>query len=208
MFQWLMMGAATMVWTSVAVAADQPADTQAPAAKSAEPRKIIWQKMDPNQDGKVTADEQKAGIKKWFKELDANNDGKLTTDEFSGARFAKMDIDKDGSVTLEEYLVYFVGQDAATGSQTVASDKRDANDDGIITPLEVIAYRKSVFKAMDANGDGKVSPDDMKAYDASRFSKMDADRDGVLTVDEMVAVIAVPAATPKTDTKTAGQPAK
>jgi len=108
---------------------------------------------------------------------------------------------------MEEYLVFFAGVDAAT-DQTAACDKPDANGDGEVSLVEVIAYRKSVFAAMDANGDGKVTPDEMKAANVKQFKRLDANNDGFVTIEEMIAVIPFPAAEPKVEEKKADQPAK
>ena len=118
-----------------------------------------------------------------------------------------IDVNKDGSVTMEEYLVFFAGADAAA-DQTAACDKLDANGDNEVSMVEVIAYRKSVFAAMDASGDGKVAPDEMKAGVDKKFKSLDADNDGFVTVEEMIAVIPLPAAAPKVEEKIADQPAK
>lgn len=198
--KWSVIGAVAVALTSVAFAQDKPADTLAPAVKPAEIQKSAWQKMDANNDGKVTAVERQALLKERFKEMDANGDAKLTADEFGANRLAIIDVNKDGVVTLEEYLVFFVGKDAATG-EVVACDKLDANGDNLLTPVEVIAYRKSVFKAADANGDGKITKDEMKAYTDKQFKDRDANKDGFVTVEEMVAVVALPAAAPKADAK-------
>lgn len=146
-------------------------------------------------------------VKAWFKELDTNGDGKLTPDEFAGQRFVNIDANKDGSVTMEEYLVFFAGKDAAA-DKTPACDKLDANGDNEASMTEVIAYRKSVFAAMDTNGDGKVTPDEMKAANAKEFKSLDTNHDGFVTVEEMIAIIPVPAAAPKVEEKKADQPAK
>lgn len=203
LFKWAVVGAVAVALTSAAGAQDKPA-----AAKAAAPQKSVWQKTDADQNGKATVAEQQARQKEWLKELDANGDGKLTADEFGAKRLAIMDVDQDGVVTLEEYLVFFVGVEAAADTTTAACDKRDADGDQVITPVEIIAYRKSVFKAADANGDGKLSADELKAQANQQFKDRDANKDGFVTVEEMVAVVALPAAAPKAEEKKAEQPAK
>ncbi|MDD5677432.1 MAG: hypothetical protein PHW60_05485 [Kiritimatiellae bacterium] len=222
MLKWAVAGVAAVAMMSAVCAQEQAATaTKVTEVKTAAPGKTavqivtsIFQKMDANKDGKLTAAEQQADLKEWFKTLDANGDGKVTPDEFVGQRFVNIDIDKDGAITLEEYLVFFAGVDAAT-DKAAACDKQDANGDNEVSAVEVIAYRKSVFAAMDANGDGKVTPDEMKDATGKQFKSCDANNDGFVTVEEMIAVIAIPAAPvaapaaePAVKEKTADQPAK
>lgn len=214
MLKWVVAGVAAVAMTSVVCAQDQAADTKAVEVKVAAPEKAavqivksIFHKTDANKDGKLTAEEQQARLKEWFKELDVNGDGKVTPDEFVGQKFVNIDINKDGAVTMEEYVVFFAGADAAA-DQTAACDKMDANGDNEVSGVEVIAYRKSVFAAMDANGDGKVTPDEMKAGYGKRFKSYDTNNDGFLTVEEMIAIIPIPAAAPKVEEKKADEPAK
>jgi len=217
MLKWAVAGVFAVAMTSVVCAQEPVAATTATEVKAVAPEKVavqivksIFHKRDANNDGKLTVEEQQAGMKEWFKELDANGDGKISTDEFVGQKFVNIDINKDGSVTMEEYVVFFAGADA-TADQTAATaacDKWDANGDNEVSAVEVIAYRKSVFAAMDANGDGKVTPDEMKADYGKRFKSYDTNNDGFVTVEEMIAIIPVPAAAPVVEEKKADEPAK
>ena len=201
MLKWSVAGMAAIVITFAGCAPDKPTAAKPNAAKS------IYQKIDANKDGKLTSDEHKSRLKKWFEELDADKDGKLNPAEFQGKRFTNIDVNKDGSVTVEEYVMLFVGKDAAI-DKTAACAKMDANSDNEVTAFEVIAYRKSVYAAMDANKDGKVSADEMKAANGKQFKSRDANNDGFVTVEEMITVIPIPAATSKVEKKKADKPAK
>ena len=218
MLKWAVAGVVAVAMTSVVCAQEQAADTKATEVKAAAPEKAavqivksVFQKMDANNDGKLTAEEQQDRRKEWFKELDANGDGKVAPDEFLrefiGARFAKFDVNIDNSITMEEYVVFFAGADAAA-DQTAACDKRDADGDNEVSMVEVIAYRKSVFAAMDADSDGKVTPDEMNAGVGKQFKSLDTNNDGFVTVEEMIAIVPVAAAAPKVEEKIADQPAK
>jgi len=194
MLKWAVGGVVAVAMMSVVCAqVKAAANTATDVKKGVKIVKSIFQKIDANVDGKLTAEERQARLKEWFKELDANGDGKVSPDEFVGQRFVNIDVNKDGSVTMEEYVVFFVGKDAKA-DKTAACDKLDANGDNAVSGVEVIAYRKSVFTAMDANKDGKVSADEMKAANGKKCKSRDANKDGFVTVEEMIAIIPVPAA--------------
>ena len=203
MLKWMVAGAVAVAMTSVVFAEDKVAETKATAPQKSILQKIksVFHKSDVNKDSKVTTHERKARLKEWFKEMDANKDAKLTADEFQGQRFVNIDINKDGTVTMEEYLVFFAGiKTAALADKQTGSNKLDANGDNKITPVEVIAYRKSVFNAIDTEGKGRVKPDKMKAHIDKQFKNLDADKDGFVTVEELIAIIALPAV-PTTEKK-------
>lgn len=211
--KWAVAGVAAFAMASLVCAQDK-APATAVAEKALAPEKAAvkivrsaFHKADANKDAKWTAAEQEVGMKEWFKAMDADKDGKVTPEEFVAQRFVNIDVNKDGSVTMEEYLVFFADIDASA-DKTAACDKLDANGDGEVTAVEVIAYRKSVFAAMDGGKDGKVTPEAMKAAGAKQFKDVDANKDGFVTVEEMVAIIPVPAAAPKVEEKKADQPAK
>lgn len=176
------------------VLAQNPAPEAAPAQPKAEPAaKSILQKMDRNNDGKVTAEEHELRLKEWLKELDKNGDGKLAPDEFKGSRFVEMDVNKDGTVTVEEYLVFFVGKDLlAKAEGTAASETLYPKDAKEITGVEVIAFRKGVFKAINAGGNGKMTPEEEKAYTSKQFEYLDKNKDGLVTDDEIIAFTVMP----------------
>ena len=193
--KWAMVGVFSAALMTAVAQEDKAAE-----AKAA-PQKSVWQKMDANNDGEVTVAEHQARVKDRFKELDANGDDKLTPDEFAGQRLATIDINKNDTVTLEEYIVYYAGPDAAADTQTVACDKLDVNSDQVITLVEFIAYLKSVFETIDSNNTGVIFPSEMKDYTNKRFKECDVDKDDFVTVEEMVAVIVPAAATPKAEDK-------
>lgn len=103
-----------------------PGDTQATPAttKPARADRGVM-RYDTNKDGSVTIEEWKAGQQARFKSLDANGDGKLSQDEMyartpavgnsvlptdrqasrQSGNFLRLDTDKDGFVTLTEFMV-------------------------------------------------------------------------------------------------------
>lgn len=205
MFKTSFAGTVAVVIASAVLAQAPAADATSTQPKAEPTQKSVFQKMDRNNDGKVTAAEHQIRLKEWFKEMDKNGDGKLTPDEYSALHFVEADINKDGTVTLEEYLIFFVGKDAlAMADTTAASDSLYPKDAREFTGVEVIAYRKSVFKAINASGNGKVTPDEMKTYDNKEFGFLDKDKDGIITEDEITAYAVIPVFAPKAaDTKPA-----
>lgn len=146
----------------------------------------IMKKMDVDKDGKVSQAECIACRKTWLKEMDTDKDGKLSADELNAGAdkdYAAMDADKDGTVTVEEYVIFFAGKDAPKDQPAVASDKQDADGDGMITAGEIVVYRTAQFKQIDANGDGKISADELKACRAKCLTSMEADKCGALMND-------------------------
>lgn len=185
------------------VLAQAPAsDTAAIQPKADQAQKSVLQKMDKNGDGKVTREEHQARLNEWLKEMDKNGDGNVTPEEFEATQFVDIDVNKDGTVTVEEYLIFFAGNDApAKADQSAGAETLYPKDAGEITGVEVIAFRKSVFKAIDANGDSKLTPDELKAYNGKEYEFLDKNKDKLVTLDEITAVALIPVFAPKAEKK-------
>ncbi len=100
--------------------------------------------------------------------MDQNGDGKLTrgeADKAAAERFAKMDKNRDGSVTQEEFRV---GRQALHGKAVERRfKKRDQNGDGALT-LREADMPASRFDAIDANHDGRVTLAEMRRQRQSK----------------------------------------
>lgn len=94
----------------------------------------VFSGMDTNKDNAVSKQEYLDYYGKKFDAADKNKDGKITADEMPtknkgkpNTLFNEMDINKDGTVTKQEYLDYYAKK----------FDAADKNKDGKITPDEL-----------------------------------------------------------------------
>ena len=106
-----------------------------------------FSKADTNHDGKLSPDEASDYfVRKVFAGRDLNHNGKLTWQEWhvegakdSRARFNAADVDKDGSLSLDEAEAYARKRPVFTESFR----KADTNHDGFVTRKEARAYYAS-----------------------------------------------------------------
>jgi Ca2+-binding EF-hand superfamily protein len=104
-----------------------------------------------------------------------------------GARLAErlkeMDADKDGVVTIEEFL----------GRREGGFARLDKTGDGFVDASDIAArskentdYRTRRFlKMLDANKDGKVTKEEFEQRVKDRFAMRDLNSDGVIDLDDM-----------------------
>ena len=106
---------------------------------------------------------------------------------FATRMIERYDVDKNGSVTLEEYLT----------AEENRFDSADADDDGFVTADELKAAgekrserrRQTRLDRIDGDKDGRVSLAEAEAAAVKaarkRFERMDADKDGFISTAEM-----------------------
>jgi Ca2+-binding EF-hand superfamily protein len=118
-----------------------------------------FQKMDSNNDGKISPDEHAAGAKAMFDKMDTNNDGKVTPAEMDAAH-DKM-VGKHGDKA---------GKTGLTSAEKIAMF--DTNNDGVLSADEHAAGAKVMFDKMDTDHDGHLTKAELKAGHEKMMSKM------------------------------------
>jgi len=123
----------------------------------------LFDAFDVNKDGFIDPEEvasrdhparRRPDPKAFFRRFDKNGDGKITRDEFpSDRRFAEMDTNNDGVISLEE-------AERALGHRAKESDfglldRYDADGDGQVT-REEFTGPGGLFDRLDKNGDGVI----------------------------------------------------
>jgi Ca2+-binding EF-hand superfamily protein len=114
--------------------------------------------------------------KERFAKADTNKDGKLSLDEVNdflvNGVFANVDANKDGKVSFAEWHV-----DGDKGHDQLFRD-RDANNDGVVSKKEALAYGKKkgmaakTMKQADTNKDGYLTYEEVKAFYAKAEGPM------------------------------------
>jgi Ca2+-binding EF-hand superfamily protein len=103
-----------------------------------------------------------------FDKLDLNNDGKITLLEMqtiSRERFKKGDKNNDGFINTEEVLemMPFFVRNQAREPVSKYLKKQDLNKDGKVSLAEVLAHAKKRFEKLDSNKNGSISESEFKA---------------------------------------------
>ncbi len=178
--------------------------------------------LDADKDGKLTRDELHAmkgkhgkhggkhgGKHEWADKTpaeraahklakhDSNNDKVLTRDEIEGSRmadkFADIDTDKDGKLTLGELTAHKAKhQDKHRGPEGKGDSKewhgKRGGPDGKGWQDKSPAERADkMFAKFDANADSVLTREEVQGRFADKFAAVDSNSDGKLTRDELLA---------------------
>lgn len=113
----------------------------------------------------LAQDEPPANSLRWFESFDLNKDGFITPQEMEAAsatEFARIDKDKSGGITIDEYLAD--SPDASDDeirrikNRFAVMDRR-GDGNGVVSLAEFINFGKFVISVADQNGDhdGRMS---------------------------------------------------
>jgi hypothetical protein len=104
----------------------------------------------------------------WYDSLDLDHDGRLTAAEAEAVirrRFRRIDANGDGYLTVEEYLAGLPpGHDDEAKHLTARFRAMDADHDGRVSVDEMVVFvRRRVIRNADANGDGVLTREEFEA---------------------------------------------
>lgn len=136
----------------------------------------LFDRLDANDDGKVTADEVPEGAPERLKQMliraDANKDKTLTKEEF-----------KEAIKRRAGGPPHHGGADRHRGPE-----RRPGPPHGMPPHTAMAMMAKHIFEQADANDDGKVTKDEAMSFHRERFEKLlekgDKDSDGALSKEE------------------------
>lgn len=133
--------------------------------------------------------------------LDADGNGSISRQEWlnaAGARFDRLDTNKDGVLTPDELSRGRHGRHGRPWRHSFS--QIDTNGDGQISSAEFrAAFPRApadLFTKLDTNKDGRLSRDELRAMRAQAaaamrqkvFERLDTDHDGSLSLEELQAV--------------------
>ncbi|WP_069472016.1 EF-hand domain-containing protein [Candidatus Marithrix sp. Canyon 246] len=132
----------------------------------------LLEQFDVNQDGSISGEEVQSVLDQKFTTADTNTDGLLTQEEITVAhelehqeraakRFAELDTDGSGSLSLDEFQAGKPPADKHGGRSEGMFSRLDLDGDGMLSSLEKNAPLVDKFTRMDTNQDGVISTEEL-----------------------------------------------
>jgi Ca2+-binding EF-hand superfamily protein len=129
-------------------------------------------------DPKAGTDNPASRLAGEYLELDSNGDGRITEVEVlqeSEQKFNKIDVNRDGAITLEEVRGLFSQEVPPEVSERLRErgvddlsilfiDSLDSNKDGKVQLVEFQRPARERFRVIDANSDGFVTPGETTVF--------------------------------------------
>jgi len=150
----------------------------------------MFDQMDRNHDGRISAQEHADGAAAMFRSMDADHDGRVTAAELE-AGHAAWDKDKRGPHGDMPGMPHDGMPHDGRGHGGMGHGGMDAmmaamdpDHDGIVTAAEHAAGAKAMFDACDANHDGDVTRAEMDAFHAGMGAGMDHGAHGAMPMDD------------------------
>lgn len=115
-----------------------------------------------------------------FDKVDTDKDGKITPEEFAAARaarIAELDADKDGKISTDELVAMRMrgAEDRIRAQVGQMMQRMDADGDGVLTAAEVLAMPgpgPQMLARVDTDGDGAVSKAEAEAVRDRMMARM------------------------------------
>nr|WP_316651985.1 EF-hand domain-containing protein [uncultured Gellertiella sp.] len=144
-----------------------------------------------------------------LKNFDANRDGKVTAEEAKAGAdtlFAKIDTDKDGSITPKEMRTWHESRMQAMKDAMkpkAGADKAQSNDDGAMDDMDgpdggkpdgdhmgkhhgrgPHMMGRGMMRMLDTDENGQINRAEAEAGAANLMKQMDTNGDGVVSIDD------------------------
>ena len=103
-------------------------------------------------------------VRMMFERFDSNGDGGICAVEFENVhliRFYKLDMDKDGEISREEFVFMRGMRGVSEEHSNEAFERLDTKRNGRLSVQEFDTSKASAFAALDLNGDAVLSPSEV-----------------------------------------------